>query len=91
MEQNVPAGKIVKDPVCGKDVIPGQARGWDYLHDSIVYHFCGPDCRSRFQRDPKSALASGPGQLQPSPAAPTDGAQEVRRFSLRGLLKKWIM
>ncbi len=43
----------VKDPVCGMDVIPSQARGWDYLFEGTVYHFCGPNCRAKFQAEPK--------------------------------------
>jgi len=89
MEQNISANKIVKDPVCGKEVVAGQARGWDYLHDTVVYHFCGPDCRSRFQRDPKGVLAAGPGQSRPASAATADGAQKAWWSTLRGFLKRW--
>jgi YHS domain-containing protein len=50
----------VKDPVCGKEVVPGIARGWDYRFNENVYHFCGSECRNRFQQDPKQVLSAGP-------------------------------
>ncbi len=59
----------VKDPVCGMDVVPGIARSWDYLFETIVYHFCGSQCRSRFQANPKGFLSAGPGQPVASMAA----------------------
>jgi YHS domain-containing protein len=86
MEKDVSGNTTVKDPVCGMDVRPGHARGWDYLYHEIVYHFCGPDCRYRFQLDPKAVLQAGPGG-QPKP--PSGREEKAWWSTLRGLIKKW--
>jgi Cu+-exporting ATPase len=41
-----------KDPVCGMDVIPGEAAGGSAEHAGHTYWFCNPGCRERFVADP---------------------------------------
>ncbi len=53
----------VKDPVCGMDVVPGQARGGSAEHAGATYWFCNPGCREKFVADPVRYLAP------PSPRA----------------------
>jgi len=54
-----------KDPVCGMDVVPGQAKGGSYTFQGREFHFCSPRCREKF--------AAAPNQyLQPVPKKPTD-------------------
>ncbi len=86
MEQNVSASTTVKDPVCGMDVVPGRARSWDYLYQGTVYHFCGPDCRSRFQADPKGILGSKPGQMRAA-SGPRAGGERMAWWS--GFSRLW--
>ena len=73
MEPNRETVKWVKDPVCGKDVAAGIARGWDYRYEEAVYHFCGSECRRFFSLDPRRVLARGPGpanMVEPPSQAP---------------------
>ncbi len=44
--------KIVKDPVCGMDVVPAQAGGGRAEHGGTTYWFCSPSCRQKFVADP---------------------------------------
>jgi xanthine dehydrogenase accessory factor len=46
------------DPVCGMTVAVQGAKATT-LHAGTVYHFCSPDCRSRFVADPARYLAAG--------------------------------
>ena len=78
MEKQISGSAAVKDPVCGMEVIPGRARGWDYLFHDKVYYFCGPECRHRCQLDPAAVLLAGPGQPLAAPLPPPGGA-----------IKKW--
>ena len=41
-----------KDPVCGMDVVPGQASGGHVEHDGVTYWFCSPRCREQFVGNP---------------------------------------
>jgi YHS domain-containing protein len=86
MEPNAAAKKTVKDPVCGKEVVPGGARSWDYLYQEMVYYFCGSECRSRFNANPEEAL-SGPGR--PPPVAPPASFPEKSPSAFLKMLKKW--
>jgi len=87
IERSTP--KTVKDPVCGMDVVPGIARSWDYLYEGIVYHFCGSECRSRFQADPKKILRSEPGQPAADRSRAAVGERQTFWSALRMELKKW--
>jgi len=89
MEHTPTPKKTVKDPICGQDVVPGTARGWDYLYQEIVYHFCGSECRSRFGANPQAGLASGPGAVSAVPAVFAPSASEPRRSAFMDLIKAW--
>ena len=90
MEQTVETSATVKDPVCGMNVVPGRARGWDYLYEKVVYHFCGPDCRTLFQADPKAVLAAMPGQFKaPTPPVTSLKGPASWWHALRDVVKKW--
>ncbi len=89
MEKKVLGSTTVKDPVCGMDVIPGRARGWDYLFNGIVYYFCGPGCRHRFQIDPKAVLKAGPGQPAAASLPSSGGEGKAWWSTLDGWVKKW--
>jgi YHS domain-containing protein len=39
---------LVKDPVCGMDVRPGEAAGGNAEHAGTTYWFCSPRCREKF-------------------------------------------
>jgi Cu+-exporting ATPase len=52
----------MKDPVCGMDVIPGQARGGRAAHRGVTYWFCGDGCREKFSADPQRYLSAAPAQ-----------------------------
>jgi Cu+-exporting ATPase len=41
-----------KDPVCGMDVVPGDAAGGSAEHNGETYWFCSPRCREKFVADP---------------------------------------
>jgi YHS domain-containing protein len=89
MEQNVSEKKTVKDPVCGRDVVPGTARGWDYIYQETVYHFCGSECRSRFDANPKGILAAGGGPPPTISPAASQPEKTSRNSAFREMLKKW--
>lgn len=42
---------VVKDPVCGMIVIPGQ--GLTFSHEGQTFYFCSEFCRSKFQARPQ--------------------------------------
>ena len=44
-------GAIVKDPVCGMEVVRGQAAGGSAEHGGATYWFCNPGCREKFVAD----------------------------------------
>jgi P-type Cu+ transporter len=59
----------VVDPVCGMTIDPARAAGHvRYLGD--VYHFCNPNCLTRFQADPARFLR--PDRSEPAPAGDAD-------------------
>ena len=50
---HAPSGSAVaKDPVCGMDVVPGEAPGGSAEHGGITYWFCNPSCREKFIANP---------------------------------------
>ena len=59
------AGTAVKDPVCGMDVVPGEAAGGSAAHSGTTYWFCSPRCREKFTAEPERYVA---------PAAPARAA-----------------
>jgi Cu+-exporting ATPase len=64
-----------KDPVCGMDVVPGQARGGSAGHAGKTYWFCSDGCREKFGADPKryvtpSATKPPAEAVPPAPVRP---------------------
>ena len=43
---------VAKDPVCGMDVVPGEAAGGSAQHHGTTYWFCSPRCREKFIAEP---------------------------------------
>ncbi len=48
--------RIVKDPICGKDVDTLRARAVA-IFGGVTYYFCSSDCKSQF-KDPRQAASS---------------------------------
>ena len=48
----------VKDPVCGMDVIPGEAAGGSAEHAGTTYWFCSLRCREITCADDSSLVAN---------------------------------
>ena len=44
-----------KDPVCGMDVDPQNARHTT-VHEGKTYYFCAPGCKKAFEDDPAKYL-----------------------------------
>ena len=62
-----------KDPVCGMDVVPGQAPGGSTDHAGKTYWFCSQGCREKFVGDPTRYVAPSPTKpavdaIAPAPA-----------------------
>jgi Cu+-exporting ATPase len=53
----------MKDPVCGMDVKPEQAKGQS-THNGQTYHFCSNDCKQKFDKSPDSYSQKGGHQGQ---------------------------
>jgi Cu+-exporting ATPase len=51
-------GETVKDPVCGMNVVPGEAAGESASHGGSTYHFCSSHCRSRFEAEPEALFGA---------------------------------
>ena len=66
----------VKDPVCGMDLTPGQARGGSAEHAGTTYWFCSPVCREKFVVNPSKYVA-------PSPTPPRKQAPEPKAVDTR--------
>ena len=67
--------RIVKDPICGKDVDTLRARAVG-IFGGVTYYFCSPDCKSKF-KDPRQSGGPAPPMLErrrAEPAAPTVSA-----------------
>ncbi|HEX4802620.1 MAG TPA: heavy metal-binding domain-containing protein, partial [Myxococcaceae bacterium] len=60
-----PHSPRARDPVCGMDVVPGQAKGGSYTYQGREFHFCNPKCREKFAADPKQYLE--PAVEKPAP------------------------
>ena len=58
----------VKDPVCGMNVDPANAKH-STVHEGETYYFCAGRCREKFEADPARYLAPAP-----APADPHDHA-----------------
>ena len=70
---NAAAAVVEKDPVCGMDVVPGQAPGGSADHAGKTYWFCSQGCREKFVADPKRYVAPSPTKpaadaIAPAPA-----------------------
>lgn len=50
--------QMEKDPVCGMDVDPSNARQ-TFEYRGTTYYFCAPGCRTAFAADPEKFLAPG--------------------------------
>jgi P-type Cu+ transporter len=59
-EHGVPSATAVKDPVCGMEVVPGQARGGSAEYGGRTYWFCSTTCREKFVADPKRYASAAP-------------------------------
>ena len=46
---------MVRDPVCGMDVVPETAAG-SVDHEGTTYHFCSRHCVEKFRADPARYL-----------------------------------
>ena len=70
---NAAAAVAEKDPVCGMDVVPGQAPGGSTDHAGKTYWFCSQGCREKFVGDPTRYVAPSPTKpavdaIAPAPA-----------------------
>jgi P-type Cu+ transporter len=61
--------EVAKDPVCGMDVVPGEAAGGRAEHGGTTYWFCNPGCRKKFIANPARYLETQPAV----PSAPSAG------------------
>lgn len=82
--------RIVKDPICGKDVDTLRARAVG-IFGGVTYYFCSFDCKAKFQ-DPREASAGAappprdtgerrgrdPAALPPPPSSPSLPPEPVR-------------
>ncbi len=71
-----------KDPVCGMDVVPGQARGGSAGYAGRTYWFCSSSCREKFVADPRryvEAEAAGGGPAKDERQYTCPMHPEVRR------------
>ncbi|MGH7333126.1 MAG: heavy metal translocating P-type ATPase, partial [Candidatus Rokuibacteriota bacterium] len=59
MQHSVADGAM-KDPICGMDVMPGQARGGSAEHGGKTYWFCSAGCREKFRADPRRYAPAAP-------------------------------
>lgn len=49
-----------KDPVCGMNVDPKNAKGGSSTYKDHTYYFCNPKCKTKFDADPQAYLAPKP-------------------------------
>jgi len=63
------APATTKDPVCGMDVVPGQAAGGSAQHAGTTYWFCSDSCRKKF-------IAGPTGYVKAAPATPPKSADD---------------
>ena len=71
--------RLVKDPVCGMDVMPGRAAGGRAEHARTTYWFCSPSCRDKFVANPSKYVAPAP--LPPSKQAPAPKVADTRVYT----------
>ena len=71
--------RTVKDPVCGMDVMPGQAAGGNAEHDGTRYWFCSPGCREKFVTAPTPYAAPAPVAVTRPPSG--RGAADTRVYT----------
>jgi Cu+-exporting ATPase len=64
------AVRTVKDPVCGMDVVPGQARGGSTDYAGQTYGFCSNGCREKLVADPKRYGTPAAERVRPAPTRP---------------------
>lgn len=57
MDQHI---NCVKDPVCGMDVDPKNAKGGSFSYKEKEYFFCNPKCKQKFSKDPEYYLNPRP-------------------------------
>jgi len=62
------AVSAVKDPVCGMDVVPGQALCGSADYAGETYWFCSTTCREKFVADPKRYARPTATCVGPAPA-----------------------
>jgi Cu+-exporting ATPase len=59
-----------RDPVCGMDVVPGEAAGGSAQHAGVTYWFCNVGCHDRFVADPARYISPPAGRPGPPAVAP---------------------
>lgn len=47
--------KLVKDPVCGMEIEKSDNAG-EVEYKGVVYYFCSPGCRTKFEEDPEKYI-----------------------------------
>lgn len=50
----------VKDPVCGMNVDPKNAKGGSSVYQGQTYFFCNPKCKAKFDAEPQKYLSPKP-------------------------------
>ncbi|GMR05304.1 MAG: heavy metal translocating P-type ATPase [Thermodesulfobacteriota bacterium] len=66
---------MAKDPVCGMDVEPAKAAG-SSVYKGEKYHFCSPNCKTKFDEAPASFLGPAPApEPAPEPTGPRESAK----------------
>jgi len=48
----------VKDPVCGRTVVSGEAPGGNATYEGETYDFCSRECRDSFEANPRHFVAA---------------------------------
>ena len=66
-ERQTRAKATVKDPVCGMDIVPQEAKGGSLSFEGTTYHFCSAKCRDKFHAEPSKYLLSNP--VAPTPTS----------------------
>jgi Cu+-exporting ATPase len=71
--------ELATDPVCGMDVVPGQAAGGQAEHGGTTYWFCNPGCREKFVADPARYLT--PAVVAPPAKPPSARGADTRTYT----------
>jgi P-type Cu+ transporter len=69
MHEHAAHRATAKDPVCGMDVVPGEARGGSAEHGGTTYWFCSSSCRDKFVANPAGYVTA---PKPPAAAATSD-------------------